>query len=571
MNKKMTLMKSETGIRGLDEITNGGLPRGRSTLITGGPGCGKTLLGVDFLVKGATKFNEKGVFIAFEESIQDLCVNVASLNIDLQSLCDEKKIIIDFISIDKNQVTESGDYNLEGIFIRLDYAISSIGAKRIVLDNIQTLFLGLLNPVVLRLEMQRLLRWLKEKKITAIITGEPNDISLTHPDMIDYVSDCVIGLNIRTTVFESTRHLRIIKYRGSAHDTNEFPFVIDEQGLSIFPFSFNKLEFTATLDRVKSGIAELDNMLDNGAGFYKGSIILVSGSSGTGKSSFASCFCQAACARGEKVLYLAFEESAANMSRNMDSIGVNLQKWIDAGFIRFQTNIASTYGLEKQLSMINSSIVEFKPQIVIIDPISSFNNMVNEIETKAMLLRLVNILKNSYITGYFTSLSGKGIQDNYKSTKNQSYVSSLVDSWIYLRNFEINGETNRTMCVIKARGIRQSNQIREVLLTNEGIKLQDIYFGSEGMMTGSSRVLTESKDRAVKLELLEKIKLRKQKLVSSRKKMELQIEMLRSDFQSYEISEQLEIQKENNLLLEIENNRELMSENRVTKNNLTKK
>lgn len=457
------LHKALTGIEGLDEITMGGLPEGRPTLIAGSAGSGKTLMAMEFLINGAMKYGENGVFIAFEESDQELITNVSSLGFALDKLIENKKLVIDHIYIDPSEIEETGEYDLEGLFIRLAHAIDSIGAKRIVLDTIESLFSGFSNPVILRAELRRLFKWLKNKGITAIITGERGDNSITRQGLEEYVSDCVILLDNRVFEESSTRRMRIVKYRGSAHGTNEYPFIIDENGFSVLPITSMSLNHTVTSDRISSGIPELDNMLEN-KGFYKGSTILVGGTAGSGKSSLSAHLAEAACRRGEKVLYFSFEESAAQMMRNMKSIGIDLENQVSRNLLHFHATRATNSGLEMHLVTLHKEIEKFRPSIVILDPINSFISGNNRLDAKAMSLRLIDYLKTKNITGFFTYLSSDHDAE-------YNFISSFIDTWIILRDVENNGERHRGLLILKSRGMAHSNEIREFRFTSAGIKL----------------------------------------------------------------------------------------------------
>ena len=448
------LPKAPTGIQGLDEITGGGLPRGRPTLICGSAGCGKTLLAMEFLVRGARQFNEPGVFMAFEETAKDLTQNVASLGFNLKDLIARKKMVLDFVYIERSEIEETGEYDLEGLFIRLGQAIDSIGAKRVVLDTIESLFSGLPNPLILRAELRRLFRWLKTKGVTAIITGERGEDTLTRQGLEEYVSDCVIVLDHRISEQVSSRRLRVVKYRGSTHGTNEYPFLIDENGISVLPVTSLGLQQTASTQRIPTGITRLDAML-GGTGYYRGSSVLISGTAGTGKSSLAAHFAAAACHRGERALYFAFEESPSQIMRNMSSIGIDLQLCVQKGLLQFQANRPTFAGLEMHLTMMHKAISAFKPQVVIVDPLNSFIIGSNEPEVKAMLMRLVDFLKMNQITGLFTNLtSGGGALE-----QTDVAISSLIDTWLLLRDIELGGERNRGLYILKSRGMAHSNQI----------------------------------------------------------------------------------------------------------------
>jgi circadian clock protein KaiC len=523
------LPKAQTGILGLDEITGGGLPKGRPTLVCGSAGCGKTLLAMEFLVRGATQFNEPGVFMAFEETAKDLTQNVASLGYDLKELITRKKIVVNYVHIERSEIEENGEYDLEGLFIRLGNAIDSIGAKRVVLDTIESLFSGLPNPLILRAELRRLFRWLKDKGVTAIITGERGESTLTRQGLEEYVSDCVILLDHRVADQVSSRRLRVVKYRGSTHGTNEYPFLIDEDGISVLPVTSLGLNQTVSTKRIPTGIARLDSML-GGAGYYRGSSVLVSGTAGTGKTSLAAHFAEAACRRGESALYFAFEESPSQIMRNMRSIGIDLEPWVKKGLLRFQANRPTFVGLEMHLTKMHKAVNAFKPQVVIVDPLNSFIIGGNETEVKSMLMRLVDFLKINQITGLFTSLTSGG------GTLEQSEVaiSSLIDTWLLVRDIEVGGERNRGLYILKSRGMAHSNQIREFLLTEHGVELRDVYVGASGVLTGSARLTQEAQERALKVTRRQEIEHRQLERERKRKKLEEQITAMRLEFEAQE-------------------------------------
>ena len=489
------LQKESTGIPGFDEITGGGLPKGRPTLVCGSAGAGKTLFAMEFLVRGAVLFNEPGVFMSFEESTNELATNVASLGFDLDELVKQKKLMLDYVYIERSEIEETGEYDLEGLFLRLGYAIDSIGAKRVVLDTLEALFAGLPNEAIIRAELRRLFRWLKDYGVTAVITGERGEGTLTRYGLEEYVADCVILLDHRVQHQISTRRMRIVKYRGTSHGTNEYPFLIDEKGFSVLPITSIGLSHTAPTERTSSGIERLDNMLD-GKGFYCGSSILVSGTAGTGKSTIAAHFIEAACMRGERVLFFAFEESQDQIIRNMRSVGIELEKFLKKGLLKFHNARPSAWGLEVHLAVIHKTIEEFEPAVVVVDPITNFLAVGDGMETKSMLTRLIDFLKMKQITGMFTSLtsSQSDIEDS------QVGVSSLMDTWLLVKNIESNGERNRGLCILKARGIAHSNQIREFMLTDHGIELLDAYIGPEGVLMGSARSTQLARERALNSE-----------------------------------------------------------------------
>ena len=494
-SKPTALEKESTGIPGFDEITRGGVPKGRPTLICGSAGAGKTLFAMEFLVRGATQFNEPGVFISFEESDEELATNVASLNFDLHELVAEKKLVLDYVFIERSEIEETGEYDLEGLFLRLDYAVTSIGAKRIVLDTLEALFSALPNEAIIRAELRRLFRWLKEKGLTAVITCERGNGTLTRYGLEEYVADCVILLDHRVHNQISTRRMRIVKYRGTSHGTNEYPFFIDEKGFSVLPITSLSLRHKAPTERVSSGIQRLDTML-SGEGFYHGSSILLSGTAGTGKSTLAAHFVEAACARGERALFFAFEESQDQIIRNMRSIGIDLERFVKKGLLKFHNSRPSEFGLELHLAMIHKAITEFKPNVVVVDPITNFLAVADSGETKSMLTRLIDFLKLHEITAMFSSLTSaqSEIEDS------QVGVSSLMDAWLLVKNIESNGERNRGLYILKARGIAHSNQVREFVLTDHGIELIDAYIGSEGVLMGTARSSQLARERAAELD-----------------------------------------------------------------------
>jgi circadian clock protein KaiC len=520
------LPKAATGIDGLDQITFGGLPHGRPTLVCGAAGCGKTLLGMEFLVRGATQFGEPGVFITFEELERDLIENVRSLGFDLTALVDQQKIAIDHIRVERSEIEEAGDYNLDGLFVRIGLAIDSVGAKRIVIDTIETLFGGFDNPSILRAELRRLFHWLKERGITAVITGEKGEGQLTRWGLEEYVSDCVIFLDHRVHDQVSTRRLRIVKYRGSRHATNEFPFLIDEDGISVLPITSMGLSHTVSNERISSGVERLDAMLDGG--YYRGSSILISGTAGTGKTSLAAHMADATCRRGERCLYFAFEESAAQIARNMKSIGLDLYQWIKQGRLLINSSRPTMSGLEMHLAVMHKHIDAFDPDAVVVDPISNFVTTGSSAEAHAMLMRLVDFLKVSGKTAFLTSLTQGG--SSWEQT--EIGISSIVDTWLLLRDIELGGERNRGLYVLKSRGMAHSNQIREFLLTSDGIKILDVYVGPEGVLTGSMRMAQEARLRDQHIEREQELE-RKQRIVQQKcKSLEAQIAALEAELAS---------------------------------------
>lgn len=462
------LQKCPTGIRGLDEITDGGLPRGRPTLVCGGAGCGKTLLATEFIVRGITEYGEPGVIMTFEETVDELADNVASLGMDLRGMIAANKLVIDYVHVERQEIQETGEYDLDGLFVRLAAAIDSVGAKRVALDTVEVLFAALRNPGIIRAELRRLFRWLKSKHVTVVITGEKGESQLTRHGLEEYVSDCVIFLDHRVINQVATRRLRVVKYRGSTHGTNEYPTMITEGGLSILPISSLGLDYPVTTERVSSGIATLDAMF-GGKGYYRGSSVLISGTAGTGKSSLAAAFADSVCRRGEKCLYFSFEESPQQIVRNMASIGIDLPKWQDKGLLKFVSARPTQFGLEAHLVGLHVAVTDFKPAATVMDPITSMSSIGETEQIKAMLTRLIDFLKQERITGVFTSLTTGGAPIE----QSEATISSLMDTWIVLRNEEADGDRRRLLYVLKSRGMSHSSRVRQFYLTDHGIEMAD--------------------------------------------------------------------------------------------------
>jgi len=521
-----SLPKARTGIQGLDEITGGGFPRGRPTLICGSAGAGKTLLAMEFLVRGATEYNEPGVFMAFEETAPELTQNVRSLGFNLDELAKEKKFVIDFVRIERSEIDETGDYDLEGLFIRLGAAIDAIGAERVVLDTIENLFAGLQNEGILRAELRRLFRWLKDRGVTAVITAERGDGALTRHGLEEYVSDCVILLDHRVTDQVSTRRLRIVKYRGTAHGTNEYPFLIDKDGFNVLPVTSLGLQHQVSEKRISSGVSRLDTML-GGEGFYRNTTILVSGTAGTGKTSLAASFVDAACRRGERCLYFSFEESPGQLIRNMRSIGLNLEQWSKKKLLQFHSSRATFYGLEMHLAIIYKLVEEFQPKVVVLDPVGSLIQAGNRRDAHTMMIRLIDFLKQRGVTAFLTNLTSGG----EALERTDVDISSIVDTWLFMRDIELDGERNRALYVLKSRGMAHSNQLREFLLTPQGVDLLDVYVGPEGMLTGSSRLSQEAREKGDALARRQNAERKVRDRMRKQEALEARIAALRKEFE----------------------------------------
>jgi circadian clock protein KaiC len=512
----------------LDDILGGGLPRGRPTLVAGAAGCGKTLLAMEFIVRGIRQFGEPGAFMAFEEDEKELIQNVASLGFDLPALMRRKQLAIDYVRVERSEIQETGEYDLEGLFVRLNSMIEQVGAKRVVLDSLEALFAGLENEAILRAELRRLFRWLKDKGVTAIITGEQGSNQLTRHGLEEYVSDCVLFLDHRIHNQVGTRRLRVVKYRGSAHGTNEYPTMIDQHGLSVLPITSLGLDYAVEKERISSGIPRLDTML-GGEGYYRGSSILVSGSAGTGKTSLAATFADAACRRGERCLFVAYEESPRQIVRNMASIGLNLGRWERKGLLAFRAARSTLYGLEQHLVSIHKAVEEFNPAVAVIDPITTMRSVGNEGEIQIMLTRVVDLLKRKGITGLFTSLSETGWSEH-----SDAGISSLMDTWILLRNVESGSERNRLLFILKSRGMSHSNQVREFVLTERGIQLTDLYTGQGKVLTGSARMIQEAQDKAQEIVERDKTAQRRRELEQAQRRLQAQVNDLMAQLELLE-------------------------------------
>jgi circadian clock protein KaiC len=551
------LPKSPTGIEGFDQITTGGLPTGRPTLVCGSAGCGKTLFAMSFLVNGATKFDEPGVFMSFEESNDELAQNVASLGYDLPALIEKKKIVLDHVRVERSEIEETGDYDLEGLFVRLGFAIDSIGARRVVLDTIESLFSGLSNQAILRAELRRLFRWLKDKGVTAVITGERGEGSLTRQGLEEYVSDAVILLDHRVVEQVSTRRLRIVKYRGSSHGTNEYPFLIDEDGMAVLPITSMGLAHGVSTERVSTGVARLDTML-GGQGYFRGSTILVSGTAGAGKSSLGAHFVDAACRRGERCLVFLFEESPQQVVRNMRSLGLDLQPWIDRGLLEYHASRPALHGLEMHLSLMYRAIERVRPTIVVLDPVSSLLSVAATGDVRATLTRLIDHLKTQGITALMTSLS----HGKTELERTDAEISSIVDTWLLLVTLESSGERNRGLYVLKSRGMGHSNQIREFLLTDHGIELVDVYAGTGGVLTGSARLTQEAKERAAETAQQQEIDRKERTLARLRTALEAELASLRAKFEAEQADLATGIEEERARIARLRDDQQSIAESR---------
>ena len=520
------LKKARTGITGFDEITGGGLPAGRPTIVCGGPGCGKTMFAMEFLVRAATEFGEPGVLMTFEETSDEMTRNVESLGFGLKSLVARKKLFLDYVRVEPSEIQETGEYDLEGLFIRLQHAVDSIGAKRVVLDTLEAVFSGFSNAGILRAEIRRLFRWLKDRGLTTVVTAERGEGTLTRYGLEEYVSDCVVALDHRVNDQISTRRMRIVKYRGSSHGTDEYPFLIDKKGFSVLPLSSIRLDHQVSKERISSGVEDLDAMLE-GQGYYKGSSILVSGTAGSGKSTLSAHFVNESCRAGKRAMYIAFEESAAQVTRNMRSVGIDLSRHISKGLLKFCAWRPTQHGLEMHLLRIHDLVEEFKPQVVVVDPITNLISA-NAREVQAMLMRLLDFLKDRQVTAMFTTLTAnRGAEE-----QTEVGISSLTDTWILLRDLEFNGERNRCLYVLKSRGMAHSNQIREFVLSRKGVRLLPVYVGEGTVLTGSARLAQEAREKTQELRAQQEFEDKRKQLSSKESALESQIAALHSELLS---------------------------------------
>ena len=555
---KRELPKTPTGITGFDEITRGGLPKGRPALICGGAGCGKTLFAAEFLVRGAREFNEPGVFVAFEETQEELTRNVASLGFDLNQLIRQKKLAVDYVRIERSEIQETGEFDLEGLFIRLNHAIESIGAKRVVLDTLEALFSALQNELILRAELRRLFRWLKDKAVTAVITAERGQGALTRYGLEEYVADCVVLLDNRVVDQITTRRLRVVKYRGSFHGSDEYPFLIGEDGISVLPVTSLGLTHEASSQRVSSGLARLDTML-GGKGFFRGTSVLISGTAGSGKTTIAAKFVEAACERKERSLYFAFEESPSQIIRNMRSVGIELAAHVHQGLLKFHANRPAYRGLEMHLVSIHDAIKTFKPRVVVFDPVTNLNEVGSEREVKSMLTRLLDFLKMQQITAVFTSLTSGGV--NLDQT--EVGVSSLMDTWLIVRNIESSGERNRALYILKSRGQPHSNQVREFVLSNEGLDLLDVYVSDGEIKVGSDKLAEAARAQERALVAREQVQVKKLNLERYRKTIAAQIEALQADLEVREAETRIELATQKQRVTNVGQARKIMDVHRL--------
>ena len=550
------LAKTPTGIVGLDDLTYGGLPSGRPTLLCGAAGCGKTLFAMTFLVNGIES-GDYGVFMSFEERPQELAANVWSLGYDLDGLITEGRLVIDHVRVEASEIEESGEYDLEGLFVRLGHAIATVGAKRVVLDTIEALFSGLADTTILRAELRRLFIWLKEKGVTAIITAERGEGQLTRFGIEEYVSDCVILLDHRVQDQVTTRRLRVVKYRGSQHGTNEYPFLIDGEGITVMPITSAGLGHSISSEPVPTGVSDLDSMLGLG-GYYRGSSVLISGLAGTGKSTFGASFVDCACTRGERSLYFAFEESPEQIVRNMRSVGIDLQRHLDSALLRFEAARPSLYGFEMHLAHMYRQIERFAPSVLVVDPISAFRGP--PLEIHSTLIRLADICKSRGTTALFTSLSSasEGMDTNERS------VSSLMDTWISLEDQEANGERNRVLYLLKSRGMNHSNQLREYRLTGSGIEMVDPYLGPHGVLTGTARLAQEARETEAAVARRQSTERRRREIDRKRASTERQIAEMRAAIEAEQAEVDTLIQQEETRETTLSSDRTAMALSRKT-------
>jgi len=552
------LEKAPTGIPGLDQITGGGLPLGRVTLVAGGAGAGKTLLGLNFLVAGARQYGDPGVLMTFEESAAKVALNVRSLGFDLDELQRSGLLAVLAFRVDPSEMVAVGEFDFEPLFAILDDAIRRVGARRVVLDTIEVLFGAFGDDTIVRSELSRLMRWLEERGVTVVLTGERgNGSALTRHGIEEYVTDCVIVLDHRVSAEISTRRLRVVKYRGSAHGTNEYPFLISARGVTVLPITSVALNYQASEERISTGIPRLDHML--GGGMFRGSTLMVSGTAGTGKTSLGAHMVNAACARGEQALMVLLEESPEQVLRNMRSIGLDLRPWVEAGLLRIWAARPSAYGLETHLAIFAELIEEKTPSVAVIDGIASLSNGIpsTEVNTEviSIVARKIDLLKSRGITSVITAI-GQGEEVSTVA------MSSMADTWLLLRNVEANGERNRLLFVLKSRGTAHSNQMREFVLTDHGVELVDVYVGAAGVLAGSARVTQQAAERDEELRIAEELARRRRELHRSVIEREAHLVAVQDQLDA----EQTEIKRidlrEGHLVADIEADRSTMAARR---------
>ncbi len=542
----LQLAKCPTGIQGLDEITDGGLPQGRPTLICGSAGCGKTLFGVEFLVRGATQYGENGVLITFEETAAEITKNVASLGWNLNQLIAEGKILIDHIYLEASEIEETGEYDLEALFIRLGYAIKKIGAKRVLLDTIEVLFSGLGNANIVRSELRRLFHWLKDQGVTAIITGERGEQTLTRQGLEEYVSDCVIKLDQKTVEEIATRTIQIVKYRGSRHSNNEYPFLIEDNGISVLPITSLNLNHEVSAERISTGIPKLDEMF-GGQGYYRGSSVLVTGRAGTGKTTLAGYFARATCLKGERCLYLATEESPQQILRNLNSIGLDLTPYVKQGLLQFDAVRPTNYNLEMRLFKIHRWVKEFQPSAIIVDPMSNLILSGSVMQTKSFFMRLIDYLKSKQITVFMANLTAG--ETNLDQENTEIGVSSLMDTWLELQTLKVNGERNRILYTLKSRGMMHSNQVREFIVTSQGVDLVEVYLGEGKFLTGTERINQAIAEQTASRKRKQSFEIKKRECDREKRLIQAQIDALQMQLANRDeeftllVEEEEEIQK----------------------------
>jgi len=524
---RLFLPKSPTGIAGFDEITDGGLPAGRPSLVCGPPGTGKSLFAVQFLVNGATRYGEPGVFLTFEESREELVSNVRSFGFDIEGIERDGLLLVDALSMEP-QVVDTGDFDLEALIVRLGYAVDKVGAKRVAIDNVEALFAGFGKPSLVRSELRRLFRWLKDHEVTTVITGERGEGRLTRHGIEEYLSDCVVVLDDRVVQDVATRRVRVMKYRGSTHGRNEYPFLIGADGFEVLPITSLGLSQDVSSERVSTGVAGLDEML-GGQGVFRGSGVLVSGTSGTGKTTIAASFADAACRRGEKVLFFSFEEAESEIFRNMASVGLDLAGWVQQGLLRFHCERPTTRGLEDHLATMQRLIRDFEPMLVVIDPVTSLARGATPFDVSAMLMRQVYYLKAAGITAVMTVLSADS-----RTEQTILNISSLVDTFLEVVMLSAFGERNRGLYVLKSRGMAHSNQIREFLLSDRGVDVVPVMIGPEGVLTGSARIAAESAERTTAEELSKESAELVRALERRRESVDAHVATLRADFAAEE-------------------------------------
>ena len=515
-----------TGVKGLDDVLGGGIPQGHAMLLVGKPGTGKSILSMEYLLHGIELHKENGVYISFEESEKQIISNAASFGWKFEEMVKKNKLAISYIDMQPEQMRTVGDYDLSALILRVKGAIKKVNARRVVIDGINNLLSTFDDERIIRSDLLRLIREIKEVNATIFITGERGHDSWSKMGFEEYLADGLMHLDNRTDGNYQTREIQVVKCRGINHYTGKSPFIINSEGMSIRPLITADFDYKVLKSRVSTGIADIDNML-GGKGLYRGSTVYITGPSGAGKTSISSSFANGACSRGERALFLAFEESSDQIIRNMKSIGLSLDKWVNEKLLYFYTARATTNSLEGHLDNIMTMVREVEPTCVVLDPISAFRPIANENETKLMLIRLNDYLRARKITTVFTALSSDGEYSEHADVQ----LSSIADTWIVVRIMDYKGERNNVMQLMKSRGMSHSRQMKEMYFTGNGLKLQNVYQGPEGVLTGAARIGQEKYEKLKEARNVIEIDKNRKKIERKKSLLEASIEALKHEYE----------------------------------------